>query len=198
MDRDDNTLINELRQRVEAGRMAFISAAIEMRKHYAVIREVQRDTQVYMAALGAATRGSEHPYEPTMLPEISFSFQDHNNEILPPEVAEDADENEAPRPEATSELFNLSQPPTKSKRQRKGGKALDLSNNSVTGVLRNILRAAVGPVTIDQMLKSVPSDLSITVDREAIYRVLPKMQKRQEIIPTGKRGEYRYNAEKFR
>lgn len=93
--------------------------------------------------------------------------------------------------------FALSEPSSNGKRVRKGGKPLDVSNDSVTGVVRNILRGAGGPITINQILEMVPSGLSLTVDRDAIYRVLPKMQARQEIVPTGKRGEYRYNAEKY-
>ncbi len=188
MDSTNDTLIAGLTERVEAGVQKLHKAIETMRDQYAIIRDVQKDTEAYMSALKAASRGSSQPYTHTMLPTVDFSISNSDG------FKELVDEH-TPVQEIEPPAFELAAP--KEKVARKKGKALDVSNDSLTGVLRNVLRQSRGAMTIDAMLDAIPTGLTINVDRDAIYRILPKMAKRKEIIPTRNRGEYIYNFEKF-
>lgn len=129
-----------------------------------------------MMALAAETRKTDNPYRIQELPQINMSIV-----RSPVEVDDKA---------TVLENFKLV---STSATTKKRGKALDVSNDTPTGVVRNIfIGAADRSLTIDQILAAVPEGVPFEVSKDFIYRALPRMVKRKEILRTDK-GKYRYN-----
>lgn len=71
------------------------------------------------------------------------------------------------------------------------GKEWDVTLDTKAGVLRNIFLSTNRDLSIDSMLKYHPKGASVTVDRNDIYRMLPRFTQRGEVERVA-RGVFRY------
>jgi len=162
-----------LEEKIEQGLEAIRNSVLEMRRQYRVFQQANKDTNAYQLALEALTRESDSPYKRLRHP--SVSFESDNGDILSEVTVHDS---------ATShETIELDI----------DRNTLSISPNSPTGTVRKILMDVGTPMTIDQIMASLPSR-DPAISRENLYRILSRMVSRGEVEHVS-RSRYQYSSD---
>ena len=176
-----------LEEKIKEGKSQLQTTFIQMCEAHEIYKKFERSTRAYQSALEVLTQDTDTPYEPIYISSVSFGYE---GGAFPGTitVADEAHVVDTPSVEATNHW----------QVKPKHGRALDVSNDSPTGIVRQIFMANPQvSLSIDMLLESVPNGLPFKVTRDLIYRIIPRMERRREIARQG-RGTYRYIGDELK
>jgi len=161
-----------LEEQIDAAAKKYEDLASSLLKIRAEMELAQNDLNVFKTALEAYTRNSSSPYRPTetILSEATPFVEEINTEI---------DENTANN---NGNGNSHTAPATR--------KVDYLSKSTKAGVIRGILFDSKIELTVEDILAKIPEGLSFTISKTDLYKMLPRMVNKGEVVRIGT-GLYR-------